>query len=130
MCTGEYMEFNIHKEVSELHFNIAEKYDKIFREESDEDKKKINMVVAAQNYFYSSINAIEAVFARDLTQHSFNHENRFRKFVENQNLFSKEIFNLFEKVDRDERNKVAYRGKNGEMYEDIKKLTHLLRVLL
>lgn len=126
MCTGDYMEFNIHKEVSELHFNIAEKYDKIFREESDIDKKKINMVVAAQNYFYSSINAIEAVFARDLTQHSFNHENRFRKLIQYRTLFSDEIVSLFEKVDRDQRNKVAYRGENGKLYKDIKDLAKLL----
>ena len=37
-------------------------------------------------------------------------------------IFSDEIFDLFKKVDRDERNKVAYRGENGQMYEDIKRL--------
>ena len=120
------MNENVHKGVAKEHFKIAEDYDVKFRAEKDEEKKKINRIVAAQNYFYSAINAIEAVFAKELEQHSFNHENRYRKFVENQRLFSDEIFNLFKKVDREERNKVAYRGENGQMYEDIKKLGKLL----
>jgi len=119
------MKENIHKGVAKAHFKIAEEYDRSFREETEEERKKINRIVAAQNYFYSAINAIESIFAK-LQQHSFSHENRYRKVIENQNLFSDEIFNLFKKVDRDERNKVAYRGKNGQMYEDIKKLAKLL----
>jgi len=120
------MHESIHIGVAKAHLKIAEEYDQKFREETKEEGKKISRIVAAQNYFYSTINAIEAVFAKELKQHSFNHENRFRKFVENQNLFSDEIFDLFKKVDRDERNKVAYRGENGRMYEDIKKLAQLL----
>lgn len=120
------MNENIHKGVAKAHFEIAEGYDKKFEKEANEEKKKINRIVAAQNYFYSAINAIEAVFAREIKQHSFNHENRYRKFVENQKLFSDEISTLFIKVDRDERNKVAYRGENGQMYENIKKLAKLL----
>ena len=120
------MNENIHNGVAKAHFNIAEGYDKKYREETDEEKKKINRIVAAQNYFYSAINVIEAVFAKELKQHSFNHENRYRKLIENQNLFSGEVTNLFIKVDRNEGNKVAYRGENGQMYEDIKKLAGLL----
>ena len=55
---------------------------------------------------------------------------RKRKLVENQKFFSDEIFNLFKKVDRDERNKVAYKGENGQMYGDIKKLAKLLNDLI
>lgn len=120
------MNENVHKGVAKEHFKVAEEYNHKFEAETDEEKKKINRIVAAQNYFYSAINAIEAVFAKELKQHSFNHENRYRKFVENQKLFSNEIVDLFTKVDRDERNKVAYRGENGQMYEDIKKLAKLL----
>ena len=120
------MNENVHKGVAKAHFNIGEEYDKKFREETDEEKKKINRIVAAQNYFYSAINAIETVFARELEEHSFNHENRYRKVFENRNLFSDEIRKLFETVDRDERNKVAYKGENGRMYENIKKLAKLL----
>ena len=50
--------------------------------------------------------------------------------MENKNFFSDEIFNLFKKVDRDERNKVAYRGENGQMYENIKKLAQLLNDII
>lgn len=121
------MNENIHNGVAKAHFKIAEDYDKKFREETHEEQKKINRIVAAQNYFYSAINAIEAVFAKELKQHSFNHENRYRKFVENQKLFSDEISALFIKVDRDERNKVAYKGENGQMYEDMRKLAKLLQ---
>jgi len=120
------MNENIHKGVAKEHFKVAEEYNKKFEAETDDEKKKINRIVAAQNYFYSAINAIEAVFAKELKQHSFNHENRYRKFVENQKLFSSEITGLFTRVDRDERNKVAYRGENGQMYENIKKLAKLL----
>ena len=120
------MNENIHKGVAKAHFKVAEEYDQKFRNETDEEKRKVNRIVAAQNYFYSAINIIEAVFARELEQHSFNHENRYRKVFENRNLFSDKIIGLFETVDRNERNKVAYKGENGKMYEHIKKLARLL----
>ena len=120
------MNENIHKGVAKAHFKVAEEYDQKFRNETDEEKRKVNRIVAAQNYFYSAINVIEAVFARELEQHSFNHENRYRKVFENRNLFSDKIIGLFETVDRNERNKVAYKGENGKMYEHIKKLARLL----
>lgn len=120
------MNENIHKGVAKAHFKVAEEYDQKFRKEINEEKRKVNRIVAAQNYFYSAINVIEAVFARELEQHSFNHENRYRKVFENRNLFSDKIIGLFETVDRNERNKVAYKGENGKMYEHIKKLARLL----
>ncbi|MBU0629195.1 MAG: hypothetical protein KKC75_08465 [Nanoarchaeota archaeon] len=124
------MEEKIHKGVAKEHFDVASDYDKKFDEAKEEDSKRIFRVVAAQNYFYSAINAIEAVFAKELKEHSFNHENRYRKLVEHQNLFSPEISSLFKKVDRDERNKVAYRGENGQMYRNMKRLAELLIGLL
>lgn len=120
------MNENIHKGVAKAYFKVAEEYDQKFRKEINEEKRKVNRIVAAQNYFYSAINVIEAVFARELEQHSFNHENRYRKVFENRNLFSDKIIGLFETVDRNERNKVAYKGENGKMYEHIKKLARLL----
>ena len=120
------MNENVHKGVAKAYFKVAEEYDQKFRKEINEEKRKVNRIVAAQNYFYSAINIIEAVFARELEQHSFNHENRYRKVFENRNLFSDKIIGLFETVDRNERNKVAYKGENGKMYEHIKKLARLL----
>lgn len=113
------MDYQTHYSVAKAHFSIAEEYDLKFRKGTD---KTVNMIVAAQNYFYAAINAIEAKLAKELELHSYSHENRLRKVLENRQLFSQQIITLFEKVERDERNKVAYRGKNGKMYEDIKKL--------
>ena len=121
---NERMEERIHKGVAEAHYRIAEAYNtKII---GTTENKKINRIVAAQNYFYAIINAIEAVFAKELDQHSFNHENRYRKILEYNYLFSEDILDLFKKVDRNERNKVAYKGQNGSMYEHIKKLANLV----
>ncbi|MCX6706974.1 MAG: hypothetical protein NT001_02430, partial [Candidatus Woesearchaeota archaeon] len=80
----------------------------------------------AQNYFYSAVNCIEAVFAVKLKAHSFSHENRMNRIMENRALFSKEIVELYEIVDRDQRNKVTYRGENGSKYQNIKRLAKIL----
>lgn len=120
------MNEKIHTEAAQAHFNVANEHDNKFKQEKDENKRTALMTVAAQNYFYSSINMLEAIFAREKSEHSFNHENRFRKLLEYRILFSDEIVALFEKVDRNQRNKVAYRGENGKLYEDIKRLAELL----
>ncbi|MFH1456459.1 MAG: hypothetical protein ABIF40_05945 [archaeon] len=120
------MNEKIHEKAAKAHFDIGNNYDSKFNKEKDVNLKKALMTVAAQNYFYSAINTIEAILARVKSEHSYNHENRFRKLLEHRILFSDEIITLFEKVDRDYRNKVAYRGKNGKLYADIKKLAKLL----
>lgn len=116
----------IHTQAAKEHFAIAERLDTQNTEEKDANKKIALRTVAAQNYFYASVNSIEAIFAKKLEQHSFNHENRMRKMVENISLFSQEILALYEIVDRDLRNKVAYKGENGQKYETVKKLAKLL----
>lgn len=117
------MDKQTHKEAADIYFKYAEESDKQFQKGT---KKKANMVVAAQNYFYATINLIEYVFART-DEHSFNHENRYRKIAEKSSLFSSELKELFNEVDRDLRNKVAYRGFNGEKYGKIKELCKLAR---
>ncbi len=116
----------IHTQAAKEHLAIAERLDAQNAEEKDTNKKIALRTVAAQNYFYSSVNAIESIFAKKLEQHSFNHENRMRKMVENPTLFSQEVLTLYELVDRDLRNKVAYKGENGQKYESVKKLAKLL----
>ncbi len=116
----------IHAQAAKEHFSIAEKLDTQHSDETDTNKKIALRTVAAQNYFYASVNSIEAIFAKKLEQHSFNHENRMRKMVENISLFSQEVITLYELVDRDLRNKVAYKGENGQKYETVKKLAKLL----
>ena len=49
------------------------------------------------------------------------------KILENKSFFSYEVIQLYELVDRDQRNKVTYRGENGEKYKNIKKLAKLLK---
>lgn len=120
------MNEKIHRIAAKEHFAIAEKLDTELNQEKDLNRKIALRTVAAQNYFYASINAIERIFAEKLEQHSFNHENRMRKMIENISLFSQEIRTLYERVDRDLRNKVAYKGENGEKYESVKKLAQLL----
>ena len=124
------MKGEIHKQAAKSHFEIAEEFNKKREEEPDNDKKTAHMVVAAQNYFYCSINAIEYVLFKEKREHSFNHENRFRKISEYIELFSSEFRELYDKVDRDLRTKVAYRGENSQKFEAVKKLAQLAVDLL
>jgi len=113
------MKKEIHLMAAKEHFNVAESYDKKMQEEKDENKKTALRTVASQNYFYAGMNAIEAILAgKDI--HSFNHESRNRNMAENPNLFDDELYKLYNDVDRDLRNKVAYRGLNGGMYKRMK----------
>ena len=113
------MKREIHITAAKEHFKVAEDYNKKMTKEKDEDKKNASRTVASQNYFYAGINAIEAIFAgKDI--HSFNHESRNRNMAENPVLFDDELYRIYNDVDRDIRNKVAYRGLNGKMYERVK----------
>lgn len=113
------MKKEIHVTAAKEHFKVAEDYDKMMKEEKDMDKKVAFRTIASQNYFYAGTNAIEAIFAgKDV--HSFNHENRNRNMAENVALFDDELYRIYNDVERDIRNKVAYRGLNGKMYERVK----------
>jgi len=120
------MKFEIHRASADIYFRVAEDLDKKHSLENDAVKKTAYMVAAAQNYFYSAVNSVEAVFAEKLECHSFSHENRMNRLLENRSLFSEEIIALYGLVDRDQRNKVTYRGENGDKYRNIKKLANLL----
>ncbi len=114
------MKKEVHIVAAKEHFKVAEDYNKRMKEEKEENKKIALRTVASQNYFYAGINAIEAILAgKDI--HSFNHESRNRGIAENPGLFDDELYRVYNEVDRDIRNKVAYRGLNGKMYERMKK---------
>ena len=114
------MKKEIHLIAAREHLKVASDYDKRMQQEKDASKKIALRTVASQNYFYAGINAIEVVLAgKDI--HSFNHEGRNRNMAENPALFDDELYRLYNDVDRDLRNKVAYRGLNGEMYARMKK---------
>ena len=113
------MKREIHLTAAKEHFKIASDYDKKMVGEKDENKKIGLRTVASQNYFYAGINAIEAVLAGKGV-HSFSHESRNRNMAENPGLIDDELYRIYNEVDRDIRNKVAYRGLNGEMYKRMK----------
>lgn len=113
------MKKEVHVTSAHEHMKIADDYDKKMEKEKDPLKKIGLRTVASQNYFYAGINAIESMLAaKDI--HSFNHENRNRHMIENPDLFDDGFFRLYNEIDRDLRNKVAYRGVNGSKYKQIK----------
>lgn len=115
------MKKEIHTIAAKEHLSIAIEYDEKMKTQKDANGKTALMTVASQNYFYAAINSVEAVLAgKDI--HSFHHENRMRNMAENTELFDDELYSLYNDVERDIRNKVAYRGYNGELYKNIKDL--------
>ena len=120
------MRFQVHKIAAEYHFRIASELDMKISVGKNIDEKDAARVVAAQNYFYSAVNIIESVLAKNFERHSFNQENRLRLMIEHRDIFSDEILEIYEVVDRNLRNKVAYRGENGPKYKGIKLLAELL----
>ncbi len=120
------MEEKVHLLAARFHFEIAEEKNKEYDAETDPDKRTALRIVAAQNYFYAIVNWIETVLAQK-GEHSFSHENRMSRVLEKRMLFGEEIFQLFKKVERDQRNKVAYRGENGPLYENIVTLANFLK---
>ena len=119
------MEEKIHLWAAQFYFEIAEAKNQEYEKETDVDKRVALRVVAAQNYFYATVNWIESIFAKN-KEHSFNHENRMSKILENRPLFDEEVISLYTEVERNQRNKVTYRGENGPKYENIKRLAVLL----
>lgn len=121
------MNKNIHILAAEYFFETAEGFDRKRDAETDYERKTALMIAAAQNYFYCIINFIEAVFAEKLEEHSFSHENRMNKILENKSIFPEKLIEQYSIIDRNLRNKVAYRGENGKKYEAIKELARLLK---
>ena len=113
-----------HLLAAKRYFELAETINQEYEKELEQDKRTALRSVAAQNYFYASVNGIEAVFAKE-DQHSFNHENRMSRINEHPKDFSTEIINLYQEIERNQRNKVTYRGENGPKYENIKRLARI-----
>ncbi len=120
------MEEGVHLLAANIFLEVAEQKNKEYESEQERSKRVALRVAAAQNYFYAAVNFIEAAFAKN-NQHSFNHENRLSKIYENRFLFNEEIIFLYKIVERDQRNKVTYRGENGDKYKNIQQLARLLK---
>jgi hypothetical protein len=118
------MDKKIHILIAKAHFAIAEDMHAKFKQEKDDDAKVAYRTVAAQNYFYAGISLLEARLAEN-ELHSYSHENRARLIIENAGMFSRELRELFDLVDRNLRNAVAYRAQNGKKYEMLRKFALL-----
>jgi len=118
------MDKKIHILIAKEHLGIADNMHSRLKQEKDNDIKVACRTVAAQNYFYAGINLLEAKLAEN-ELHSYSHENRARLILENSGLFSKELRELFDLVDRNLRNAVAYRAQNGKKYEMLRKFAIL-----
>src|SRR3989344_7236352 len=113
------MDKETHALIAVVHFDIAEEQHEQYLNKDGKEKTAVRCV-AAQNYFYSAINVIEAMLA-EKELHSFSHEDRARKIIDNSGLFSKEVIEFFDQIDRNVRNRVAYRGENGKKYDLLRK---------
>lgn len=111
------MNKDVHLIAAKAHLAIAEEYDKKLASSSADEKEALR-TVAAQNYFYALTNFIEAKLA-EKEVHSFNHENRMKHMIAQQNLFTTELIKGYDDVSAI-RGKVAYRAKNGKDYAKLK----------
>lgn len=115
---------------SKTYFRFGQEAEALMEKETDQGKKKEYRKVAAQNYFYSSIEAIESILKKaGIDLYSINsHEERIRVVKKNSSLF-KDPLNLVLKFDilvhYDYRRKVAYKGENGNKFIVIQELAKL-----
>ena len=106
---------------SKKYFAIAKETEKEMDECNDEPKKKELRKVAAQNYFYSGIDALEYVLKKaGVSIYSINnHKDRLDIIKKNSRQF-KDPASVALKyeimIDYDYRRKVAYKGENGNKF--------------
>ena len=111
------MNKEVHLIAAKAHLAIAEESDKKLATNNTNEKEAFR-TVAAQNYFYALTNFIEAKLA-EKDVHSFNHENRMKHMLAQQNLFTPDLVKGYDDVSAI-RGKVAYRAKNGKDYAKLK----------
>ena len=123
--TGEHMSL-----ASKTYFKFAQKAEELMNKETDEKIKKEYRKVAAQNYFYSSIEAIEWILKKaGIDLYSINsHKERLEIVKENSSQFkdpSALILKFEIMVNYDYRRKVAYKGENGNKFILVKELAQI-----
>ena len=115
---------------SKTYYRIAENIEAEMNNEQDANRKKELRKVAAQNYFYSAMEAIEWKLKRaGIDLYSINsHEQRLNAVRKNSSQF-KEPASLVLKfeimINYDYRRKVAYKGENGNKFLILKELAVL-----
>lgn len=115
---------------SKTYFKFAKQAEELMDKETEERNKKEYRKVAAQNYFYSAIEAIEFVLKKaGIDLYSINnHQERINIVKKNSNLFkepAKLILKFEIMINYDYRRKVAYKGENGNKFKLVKELAQL-----
>lgn len=115
---------------SKTYFRFAQEAEESMNKEVDLLQKKEYRKVAAQNYFYSAMEAIESVLKKSgIDLYSINnHEERLHLVKKNSSLF-KDPINIILKfeimINYDYRRKVAYKGENGNKFITVKEFAQL-----
>lgn len=115
---------------SKTYFKFAKEAEEQMEAEEDLAKKKELRKVAAQNYFYSAVEAVECILKKSgIDLYSINnHEERLQVIKRNSNQF-KDPASLILKfeimINYDYRRKVAYKGENGNKFLIVKELAEI-----
>ena len=115
---------------SKTYFRLAKETEELMNQETDEQGKKEFRKVAAQNYFYSAIEAVEFILKKaGIDLYSINnHQERLQIIKKNSNQFkdpSSLILKFEIMINYDYRRKVAYKGENGNKFLLVKELAEI-----
>ncbi len=115
---------------SKTYFRFAQEAEQSMEKEADPRRKKEYRKVAAQNYFYSAMEAIESVLQKaGIDSYLINSHNERLQLVKKNNTLFKDPVNLILKMEimihYDYRRKVAYKGENGNKFIVVKELARL-----
>lgn len=106
---------------SKKYFEIAKATEKEMESKTDEKEKKELRKVAAQNYFYSGVEAIESILKKSgISIYSINnHKDRLDVLKKNSRQFKDPVAIILKYeilINYDYRRKVAYKGENGNKF--------------
>ncbi|MBI2668616.1 hypothetical protein HYX14_02115 [Candidatus Woesearchaeota archaeon] len=115
---------------SQTYYRFAQQAEGLMNNEKDEQKRREYRKVAAQNYFYSAVEALEWKLQKaGIDLYSINsHKERLDVLKRNSTLFKDplSIILKFEiMINYDYRRKVAYKGENGNKFLLVKELAEL-----
>jgi len=115
---------------SKTYFKFGQEAENLMTKENDLKNKREYRKVAAQNYFYSAIAAIEWILAKaGISLYSINnHQDRLNTVKKNSNQFKypASLILKFEiMLNYDYRRKVAYKGEDGNKFLLVKELAQI-----
>ena len=115
---------------SKTYYRFAQEAEELMESENDEQRKKEYRKVAAQNYFYSSITAVEWILKKaGINLYSINnHKERLDVIKKNGSQFKDPALLILKfeiMINYDYRRKVAYKGENSNKFLLVKELAQL-----